>query len=69
MQPDLQKLRDQLRSLDAEFDRAMRSRGFDPVQADNVALPSHLAELYAERESIKAQLEELERKTDEKTDE
>jgi hypothetical protein len=64
MQPDLQKLRDQLRSLDAEFDRAMRSRGFDPVQADNVALPSHLAELYAERESIKAQLEELEGKTD-----
>jgi hypothetical protein len=64
MQPDLQKLRDQLRTLDAELDREMRARGFDPVQADNVALPSHLAELYAEREDIKAQLVELEGKTD-----
>lgn len=64
MQPDLQKLGDQLRILNAEFDREMRARGFDPVQADNVALPSHLAELYAELENIKAQLEELEGKTD-----
>jgi hypothetical protein len=61
MPPDLQKLRIRIRELDAEFDREMRARGFDPAQAQNVALPSHLAALYAERETIKAQLEELER--------
>jgi len=51
--------RERLRTLDAEFDREMRSRGFDPAQAENVALPSHLAALYGERERIKAELEEL----------
>lgn len=63
MRPDLQKLRKKLRALDEQFDREMRARGFDPAQADNVALPSHLATLYAERETIKAKLEELEGKT------
>jgi len=42
----------------------MRARGFDPGQVENVALPSHLAALYAEREQIKAALEESEGKTD-----
>jgi len=56
---DINTMREQLRTLDAEFDREMRSRGFDPVQAENVALPSHLAALYGERERIKAELEEL----------
>jgi len=51
-------LRETLRALDAEFDQEMRARGFDPAQAENVALPSHLAVLYAEREQIKAELEE-----------
>ena len=63
MRPDLQKLRNKLRALDEQFDREMRARGFDPTQADNVALPSHLATLYAEREQIKAKLEELEGET------
>ena len=53
-----------LRELDADFDREMRARGFDPAQAENVALPSHLATLYAERERIKTELRELEGKTD-----
>ena len=57
-------LREQLRALDAEFEREMRARGFEPDQAENVALPSQLAALYAERERIKAQLEPLEDKTD-----
>ena len=57
-------LREQLRVLDAEFEREMRARGFEPNQAENVALPSQLAALYAERETIKAQLEQLEDKTD-----
>jgi hypothetical protein len=59
-------LRNQLRELDAEFDREMRARGFDPAQAENVALPSHLSALYAEREQIKAALEESEGKTDDR---
>jgi hypothetical protein len=57
-------LREQLRDLDAEFDREMRARGFDPAQAENVALPSLLAALYTEREQIKAELEQAEEKTD-----
>ncbi len=58
------ELNQRLRELDAEFDREMRARGFDPAQAENVALPSHLAALYAEREQIKAQIEEAEGQTD-----
>jgi hypothetical protein len=56
------ELKRKLRELDSEFDREMRTRGFDPTQAENVALPSHLAALYAEREQIKAQIEESEGK-------
>ena len=56
------ELKRKLHALDAEFDREMRTRGFDPGQAENVALPSHLAALYAEREKIKAQIEESEGK-------
>jgi rhamnogalacturonyl hydrolase YesR len=52
------ELHEKLRELEAEFDREMRARGFDPAQAENVALPAHLATLYAEREKIKAQIEE-----------
>ena len=63
---ELIDLRERLRELDAEFDREMRARGFDPAQAENVALPSHLATLYAEREQIKAALEESEGKTDDR---
>ncbi len=65
MSPDeINRLREKLRALDAELDREMRARGFDPAQAENVALPSHLATLYAEREMIKAELEESRGKTD-----
>jgi hypothetical protein len=53
------ELEAQLRLVDAEFDREMRERGFEPAQAENVALPTSLARLYAERESLKAELEEL----------
>ena len=59
---DLNALRAKLRALDAEFDQEMRARGFDPAQAENVALPSHLAALYAEREQTRAQIEESARK-------
>ena len=54
-----EELNKKLRAIETEFERQSRARGFDPAQADNVALPSHLAALYAERERIKAELEEL----------
>ena len=57
---DISELFHRLCTLDAEFEREMRARGFDPEQAENIALPSHLAKLYAERETTKAELEELE---------
>jgi hypothetical protein len=61
---EIETIRERLRRLDAEFDREMRARGFDPAQAENVALPAHLAALYTERDQIKAELEESEGKTD-----
>jgi len=56
---DASELHRRLRTLEAEFERQMRARGFDPTQAENIALPSTLAKLYAERETTKALLEEL----------
>ncbi len=41
------------------FERQMRERGFEPAQAELVALPGPLAKLYAEREELRADLEEL----------
>jgi len=58
----IDELREKLHDLDLRFDREMRARGFDPAQAENVALPSRLAALYAERQRIKAEIEALERK-------
>jgi hypothetical protein len=52
------ELNQQLNKLDAELVREMRARGFDPAQLENVALPAPLAELYKQREQIKAELEE-----------
>ena len=53
------ELEKRLGELDTRFANEMRKRGFDPAQADNIALPSALAKLFAEREEIKAALEEL----------
>ena len=53
-------LESRLCELDARFVDEMRKRGFDPAQADNVALPSALAKLFAERAELKAELEGLE---------
>jgi len=62
--PSINELRERLSTLNTEFEREMRARGFEPSQADNVAWPAHLATLYAERERIKAELAELEGSTD-----
>lgn len=56
---DEMTLRQMLREVEAQFDTAARQRGFDPAQAENLALPATLAKLFMEREQIKAQLEEL----------
>ena len=46
-----------LRKIEERFEHEMRERGFDPAQADNVALPGSLAKLYAEREELRAELQ------------
>ncbi len=53
------ELEKRLGELDTRFANEMRKRGFDPAQADNVALPLALAKLFAVREATKAELEEL----------
>jgi len=52
-------LEDRLREVEETFERQMRERGFEPAQAELVALPGPLAKLYAERELLRDQLEEL----------
>lgn len=52
------KLEARLRAVEESFEREMREKGFEPAQAENVALPSSLARLYLEREELRAQLEE-----------
>ena len=53
-------LEKKLRSVEETFLREMRARGFEPDQAENVALPTSLARLYAEREALQAELDEME---------
>jgi len=48
-----------LKSIDEDFDREMRARGFDPGQAENVALPAALARLYMERQQLLEELNNL----------
>lgn len=44
--------------------REMRQRGFEPEQAENVALPTSLARLYTQREALKTELDELKGETE-----
>lgn len=63
MTDDLEKRREELtarlRELDERFEREMRARGFDPAQAENVALTSELARLHAAREEVRTELADL----------
>ncbi len=52
-------LEEKLRSVEELFVRQMRERGFEPDQAENVALPSSLAQLYTQREALKTELDEM----------
>ena len=56
------ELEARLKALSENFDREMRARGFDPAQAENVALPSALARLYMERQLLLEELNNLEPK-------
>lgn len=56
-------LEDKLRSVEEIFVREMRQRGFEPEQAENVALPTSLARLYTQREALKTELDELKGET------
>ncbi len=53
------KLQEQLRILDEQLRRELRARGFDPDQDDNLALTAPLAKLYAERETLRSDLNQL----------
>ena len=53
------KLEAKLRELGTRLREEMLKRGFDPRQAENVALPSALAKLFVECEEVKTELEEL----------
>jgi hypothetical protein len=56
---DRSRLEERLRKVEEDFERQMRERGFEPAQAEVVALPGPLAKLYAEREELRADLETL----------
>ncbi len=56
----LLELESRLKFLDENFNREMRARGFDPAQAENVALPTTLARLYMERQLLLEELKNLE---------
>ena len=56
-------LEEKLRSVEEIFLREMRARGFEPDQAENVALPTSLARLYTQREALKTELDEMKGKT------
>jgi hypothetical protein len=53
------ELQSRLADLDSQFAGEMRKRGFDPAQAENLALPSVLARMSTERQEIISELEEL----------
>ena len=57
-------LEEKLRSVEEIFVREMRQRGFEPDQAENVALPTSLARLYTQREALKTELGEMKGETE-----
>ena len=58
------EIRAKLREVEESFDREMRKRGFDPSQAENIALPGPLAKLYAEREQLRADVAGIEQENE-----
>lgn len=56
---DISRLQERLRTVERDFERGMRARGFDPAQAGNLALTSSLAKLYEERDDLRVRLAAL----------
>lgn len=52
-------LQERLREVEEQLHHKMRQRGFEPDQVEVVALPGDLAKLYAEREKLRADLDEI----------
>ena len=59
MESTTKQLEARLLEITEQFEQQMRFRGFDPQQADNVALPAPLARLYIERQELLEKLEEI----------
>ena len=59
MESTTKQLEARLLEITERFEQQMRVRGFDPQQADNVALPAPLARLYIERQELLEKLEEI----------
>jgi hypothetical protein len=59
MESTTKQLEARLLEITEVFEQQMRVRGFDPQQADNVALPAPLARLYIERQELLEKLEEI----------
>jgi len=57
-------LGEKLRDIDAEFDREMRARGFDPGQGENVALPRISPALSQKREQNQSSAGRIRGETD-----
>jgi hypothetical protein len=53
------QLEEKLRQADERLLSEMRARGFDPAQAENLALTGQLAKLYMERERLQEELDIL----------
>jgi hypothetical protein len=64
----LKVLNSRLNEVTQQFEQQMRARGFDPEQAENVALPAPLARLYIERQWILEELAQLTREGDDDGD-
>jgi hypothetical protein len=56
---DRSKVEAKLRTVEERLSQELRARGFDPAQANNIAIPGPLAKLYLEREELRAKLETL----------
>lgn len=53
------RLMQKLSECEARFDAETRKRGFDPSQAENMALPSMLARLFTECAELRSELDEI----------
>ena len=53
------QLQEKLRRVNEQLRKEMLVRGFDPAQYENLALTAPLAELYMQREELRAELNTL----------